>query len=90
MENIFPADIHTDVPRGQILYEAIGQPFVMLALIGNENLPRITIGLAFNHFEFTAPLGGNRLTDEDWKEKVYDNPADLPKKNFWYEDLIIE
>ena len=84
------ADIHTDALRGQILYEAIGQPLVQLVLIGNENSPRLAIGLAFNHFEFTAPLGGNRLTDESWQSRIYENPSELPAKNFWYENLLAE
>lgn len=82
------ADIHTDAKSGQILYEATGRPYVMLALVGNEKSPRIVIGLAFNHYELAAPLGGNRLTDEDWKKKVYDEPQTLPAKNFWYDSLV--
>lgn len=84
------ADIHTDALRSQILYEATGEPFIMLALVGNENTPRIVTGLAFNHYELTAPLGGNRLTDQDWQQKVYETPSELPEKNFWYQDLIIK
>lgn len=83
------ADIHTDVLLGQILYEATGQPFIQIVLVGNENSPRLTIGLVFNHFEFTAPLE-NRLTDEIWQSRVYENPAELPAKNFWYENLLVE
>ena len=30
------ADIHTDALKGQILYEATGEPYFMLALVGNE------------------------------------------------------
>ncbi len=82
------ADIHTDAKKGQILYEATGRPYVMLALVGNESSPRLAIGMAFNHYEFTAPLGGNRLTDEDWKNTVYNKPQNLPAKNFWYDSLL--
>lgn len=82
------ADIHTDAKKGQILYEATARPYVMLALVGNEKSPRLVIGLAYNHYELTAPLGGNRLTDEDWKNTVYDRPETLPAKNFWYDSLV--
>lgn len=82
------ADIHTDAKEGQILYEATGRPYVMLALVGNEASPRLVIGLAYNHYEFTAPLGGNRLTDESWKNTVYNEPQNLPAKNFWYDSLL--
>ena len=30
------ADIHTDAVKGQILYEATGEPYFILALVGNE------------------------------------------------------
>jgi len=81
------ADIHTDAKEGQILYQATGRPYVMLALVGNENSPRLVIGLAYNHYELTAPLG-KRLTDEDWKKWVYDEPGNLPPKNVWYDSLV--
>lgn len=82
------ADIHTDAKSGQILYEATARPYVMLALVGNENSPRLVIGLAYNHYELAAPLGGNRLTDEAWKKSIYEAPQTLPAKNFWYDSLI--
>ena len=81
------ADIYTDAVDGKIVYEATGQPYVMLALIGNERTPRLTIGLALNHYELTGPLE-SRLSDEDWKQKVYRQTGRLPKKNFWYEGLF--
>ncbi|MDE2311854.1 MAG: DUF3160 domain-containing protein [Patescibacteria group bacterium] len=82
------ADVHTDALTGQVLYEATGQPYVMLALVGDGGSPRLAAGVAFNHYEFTGPLGGNRLTDEDWRSKVYENPSQLPQKNFWYQPLV--
>lgn len=82
------ADVHTDAPGGNVLYEATGEPYLMLTLVANEGSPRVVTGIVFNHYEFTGPLGGKRVTDEDWKEKVYENPADLPVKNFWYDLLL--
>jgi len=82
------ADIHTDAVREQILYEATGIPYVMIAFVANDDTPRLTIGLAFNHYELTGPLDA-RYTDQDWQEWVYDTPASLPDKNFWYEGLIV-
>ncbi|MCF7845837.1 MAG: DUF3160 domain-containing protein [Candidatus Peribacteraceae bacterium] len=83
------ADIHTDALLGQILYEATGRPYVMLALVDSGGVERITIGIVFNHFEFTGPIE-KRLADQDWQQKVYENPSELPAKNFWYEDLLAE
>ena len=81
------ADIQTDTKTGRVLYEAIAQPYVMIVLVGNENHPRLTVGAAFNHYEFTRPSDG-RLSDSEWQQTVYDNTADLPPKNFWYSGLL--
>ncbi len=81
------ADIHTDAVQGKILYEATAKPYLMLAIVGNESLPRLTAGLVYNHYELTDPIG-QRLNDESWKEKVYTNPTSLPPKNFWYQSLF--
>ena len=81
------ADVHTDAVKGQILYEATAKPYWMLAIVDNEKTPRVVIGLVYNHYEFTNPLGGNRLTDEDWKSWVYEQTDKLPAKNFWYDSL---
>lgn len=81
------ADVHTDALTDQILYEADGKPYLMLAIVSNENSPRVVAGLAYNHYEFTHPLGGQRLTDEDWRNWVYNQTEKLPTKNFWYDSL---
>ena len=84
------ADIHTDALKGQVLYEATGKPYLMLAVVANEQAPRVVAGLAYNHYEFTKPLLDGRLTDEDWRDWVYNKPGALPEKNFWYQSLIVK
>ncbi len=84
------ADIHTDALTNQILYEGDGNPYLMLTYVNDENNPRIVVGLAFNHYEFTQPLGGQRLTDEEWRNWVYNVTSSLPTKNFWYQSLIVK
>jgi hypothetical protein len=79
-------DVHTDAVKNQILYEATGKPYLMIALVGNENSPRAVIGLAFSHFEFTKPIGP-RMTDEEWRSGVYAEKPILPQQNFWYKTL---
>ena len=81
------ADIHTDAVKGQILYEATGEPYFILALVGNEGVSRLTVGAAFNYYEFTGPLT-SRYADADWQERVYKTPPQLPPKPFWYKALI--
>jgi hypothetical protein len=83
------ADVHTDLFKKQVLYEATGEPYIMLALVGNDGQTRLTIGVAFNHYEFTGPLT-TRYTDADWRTRVYETPAQLPPKNFWYGDLLVQ
>ena len=81
------ADIHTDAVKGQILYEATGEPYFILALVGNEGVSRLTVGAAFNYYEFTGPLA-SRYTDADWQARVYKAQPQLPPKPFWYKALI--
>jgi hypothetical protein len=81
------ADIHTDAVKGQILYEATGEPYFILALVGNEGASRLAVGVAFNYYEFTGPLT-TRYSDADWQARVYKIPPQLPPKSFWYKSLI--
>jgi hypothetical protein len=81
------ADVHTDAVNNQVLYEATGEPYFILALVGNEGVSRLTVGVAFNHYEFTGPLG-TRYTDADWQARVYGTPPQLPPKSFWYRALL--
>ena len=83
------ADIHTDTVKGKILYEGTAKPYLMLAVVGNENSPRVVAGITYNHYEFTQDIG-KRLTDEDWQKNVYDNTSALPSKNFWYQSLLVK
>ena len=83
------ADIHTDTLTQRILYEATGEPYVMLALVANDDTVRLTMGVAFNHYEFTGPLT-TRFNDADWQSRVYEHKAALPEKNFWYGDLTVK
>jgi hypothetical protein len=81
------ADLHTDTLEKKILYEATGEPYLMIAFVDNENSPRLAVGLAFNHYEFSEGTGP-RLSDEDWKKRVYETPAALPQKPFFYSSLL--
>ncbi len=81
------ADVSTDALKGQILYEATGEPYIMLVLVGNEDKVRLAVGVAFNHYEFTGPLD-TRYTDADWQSRVYEHKGPLPEKNFWYKGLL--
>lgn len=83
------ADVHTDALQRQIQYEATGEPYIMLVLLGNEGVVRLAVGVAFNHYEFAGPLG-IRYRDADWQGRVYEHRGGLPEKNFWYRSLLIK
>jgi len=66
-----------------ILYEALGRPLVMLALVGGSDGNRMVVGLAFNPFEFTRPLAQGRLTDKEWQANIYVQEPQLPDRPAW-------
>ncbi|MGB4834155.1 MAG: DUF3160 domain-containing protein [Candidatus Moraniibacteriota bacterium] len=68
------ADVHTDVPKNQILYEANGKPHSIYVAVKDANGSRLTRGLVYDYYEFTAPLE-KRLTDKDWRKAIYSNEA---------------
>ena len=76
-------DILTDANAGTILCEALGRPYVMIALVGGKDGNRMVAGLAYNHFEFSRPLAKGRLTDEEWQAKIYQPVPELPAKAPW-------
>lgn len=80
------ADIHTDVPHEEILYEATGKPYIIYVAVKDINGTRLTRGAVFSHYEFTDSLQ-ERLSDEDWQAKVYNNKA-LPQADLWLQELI--
>jgi len=84
------ADIHTDTVTRQVLYEATAEPSVMLVLVGNEASPRLTVGTAYNHYEFARPLSAGRLTDEAWRAEAYAKKPKLPEKNAWYKGIRVQ
>lgn len=81
------ADIHTDAVFGQILYESTGKPLTAMVAIKDANGTRLTTGPVYRHYEFLDKLE-NRLTDEKWQEKVYDNKGSLPPLDNWTKNLI--
>lgn len=96
------ADVHTggdSLDPTRVLYQAIGVPRVIIALVKDINGPRATIGFTYSHYEFTQPYGGKRLTDEDWQKKLYAETTDpyaayqytplagQPSQPSWYDVL---
>lgn len=82
------ADVHTDAKKQQILYEAIGTPYVIYVAVKDKGGTRLTRGLVYSYYEFNAPLTA-RLTDDDWQAKIYNvtNNNAVPPQPIWTNDL---
>jgi len=65
------ADVHTDAGADQVYYEAVGIPQIIFVAVSDTNGTRLAKGLVYSQYEFTQPLGGTRLTDEQWREYIY-------------------
>lgn len=76
------ADIQTNVRESKVLYEALGRPYLILALVGDSGMNRLVAGTAYDHYEFTLPLQ-ERLTDEAWRKKFYAIDPEPPSKPDW-------
>jgi hypothetical protein len=82
------ADVHTDMVAGEILYEAVGLPNYLYVAVQDRNGARLTKGLVYSYYEFTAPLG-QRLTDETWREWNYTpDKSRLPAMAEWNRSLL--
>ncbi len=60
------ADVHTHLEGGQVLEEAVGDPFLICAELQNGGGRRRYWGAVFSHYEFKHPIK-DRLTDEAWQ-----------------------
>ncbi|MDR1313893.1 MAG: DUF3160 domain-containing protein [Deltaproteobacteria bacterium] len=95
------ADVQT-VTDGNagVVHEGLGAPSLMLVLVGNDGEKRVTVGMAYNHYEFfVSPVA--RIADGPWKAVAYRGLPDgrdvesapapelpaLPPKPFWYDPL---
>lgn len=82
-------DISTDAASGNILFESLGRPLVMLALVGGKDGERMVAGLAYRQHEFAAPISEGRMTDEEWRARIYrPDPKPIPRAA-WQVSLAI-
>jgi len=82
------ADVHTDVPKNKILYEADGIPNYIYVAVKDNNGTRLTKGLVYSYYEFTNPIE-KRLSDTDWKEWVYTRDSSrMPEMPDWSKSLM--
>ena len=76
------ADIQTNVEEGKVLYQGLGRPYLILALVGDAGMNRLVAGTAYDYYEFTLPLQ-ERLGDEEWRKKFYSLKPEPQTKPNW-------
>ncbi len=76
------ADIQTNVLEGKILYQGLGRPYLILALVGDAGINRLVAGTAYDYYEFTEPIQ-ERLSDEDWRKRFYTLAPEPQAKPSW-------
>lgn len=83
------ADVHTDSFSQTVLEVGVGTPQEMFAYVNDKNGSRVCIGYTYSYYEFTNPMD-DRMTDEDWKKKVYNKSSKdylQKRKPAWLENI---
>lgn len=85
------ADVASDYFNGRILEVATGRPQRIYVYVNDASGgARITRGFVYSYYEFERPMDEGRLTDQEWREIVYDNRrADELRqlRPAWYKEL---
>lgn len=83
------ADVYTCFDDQAVLEVGVGIPHrLWLLLSDGQGGKRVASGYTFSYYEFRHPLT-DRMTDERWKDKVYDPDADLTEyEAFWASGLV--
>ena len=72
------ADVYTanadNNPDKSILYEGVGLADEIYVVVEIGGYLYLTRGAVLSYREFTQPLGGQRLTDEEWQQQLQENP----------------
>jgi len=79
------ADVHTDVNTKQVLEEGVGNPLKLFIVVPVNNKPYLMEGATFSYYEFKENMS-NRLTDEQWQERIKNN--ELPDMQKWFRDFV--
>ncbi len=74
------ADVHTDPNTGKALEVGVGDVNFCVIAIDNEKNKRVYVGPIYSYYEFHQDAK-NRLTDEEWQEKIYS--GNLPSRPEW-------
>ena len=85
------ADVYTanadNNPDKSILYEAVGLGDEIYVVVEIDGYLQLMRGAVFSYREFTEPMGGQRLTDEEWQQQLEENPRKgVPA---WMEPIMV-
>lgn len=85
------ADVFTNAELGLALETAVGIPYrIYVPLNDHQGGKRIAVGYCFSYYEFPQPMS-DRLTNEQWKDRVYAEHPDLERyQPFWSKGRILE
>ena len=74
-------------PQKSVLYEAVGPAHEIYVIVEVNGLLRLMRGGVFSYREFKRPVDEQRMTDEEWQEKLRDYPS--TGKPSWMEEIIV-
>jgi hypothetical protein len=85
------ADVATDFNAGRVLQVATGTPRKIFVYVNDKmGGSRITRGYVFSYYEFAGDLSEGRMTDEKWREIVYDKDRSEALRKLhpaWYSEF---
>jgi len=81
------ADVFTNVDAGEVLEEAVGHPFTIVAVCPVAGQPTVCRGITYSYYEFRRPMN-QRLTDEEWR-KLLDQPT-APSRPAWTQAFVVD
>ena len=85
------ADVYTangeNNPQKSIQYEAVGLANQIYVVVEIDGLLRLMRGGVFSYREFKRPIDEQRLTDEEWQEKLKQYPN--TGKPSWMEEITV-
>lgn len=74
-------------PEPSILYEAVGPANEIYVVVEVNGLLRLMRGGVFSYREFKRPVDEQRMTDEEWQQKLKEYPS--TGKPSWMEEIIV-
>ena len=78
------ADVYTNIEENKVIEVGVAKPKrIYVALNDSTGGKRIAIGYTFDYVEFQHP-SDNRMTDEEWKEIVYNESSLKQYHPSWY------